>query len=713
MIRKHATLLLQTLYCDRQAGDPGKGNELYIIVDVDGSKTRYPSGNDVWHMASGNAASVDIEVEDITYLSVVEISLYEQDPAQDDFYGTQTIDRKSERDETNHGEIQWTGANSQFRMAYRVITDPIPTVRVLAIRCEQESAGMNQAVSDAVTGAASSACTAAGAVVMAVPIPGSDVLSLAFGAASWVLKGVNEFAQWMMDKIEGPDDVYIEHVAEYSTRGYGGSFFPPIEGSASTYPMSEGEEAHFEQKYGEYFRFPLDEGPVTIRFREHDAIKGDINLGTITIAPDELDEGENTGIGGTTCNGGVAKYDGPAVVEIADSYGERGGEGAVYQICYSVGTEDWCKPANAAGQGFPPSPPPSNWKKTPEVWVGGTATAPVLVSNGDGSFGLYQLESDYGATWIYTRYENGQWSGAEWSQWAFVAGLAALGGSERQTITCQISGTENSMLLSFEGMELENGITDLWLNQPSGLAVASWGPGRLDVFTTGTAKELLHYHSTDGGTTWDYFGTSHGGQMKDYPAAVSWGPNRIDVVVRGMDDKLWHIAWDGNQWTAWEGLGGQSINSAPTICSRGEGSLDVFARASNGKVLYRTFNDGAWAKDWTLLNSPPTDFTPAAAATGLSRLDVAIRGQDLQIYIATIDFDEYSKSAGPSRAAEAPEPAEETPEPPAEAPERKNMTFRYATSAKDGNRTIHSASFAEVCELRQKMLSKVSQQDED
>ena len=128
MIQKHAKLLLQTLYCDREAGDPGQGNEMFIKITVDGAVTRYPGGGNVWHMDTGSASSVDIEI-DVTYLSVVDIDLYEDDKVgSDECYGRQTITRKSERDETNHGELQWTsgGTNYEFRMTYRVITDPIP-----------------------------------------------------------------------------------------------------------------------------------------------------------------------------------------------------------------------------------------------------------------------------------------------------------------------------------------------------------------------------------------------------------------------------------------------------------------------------------------------------------------------------------------------------------------------------------------------------------
>ena len=147
------------------------------------------------------------------------------------------------------------------------------------------------------------------------------------------------------------------------------------------------------------------------------------------------------------------------------------------------GTEDWCKPANAPGQGYPPSPPSSNWIEYPELWIPSTATNPILVSNGDGSLGLYQLGSDSTATWYYTPYENGQWGSNKEGFWAYLLALAALGGSERQIIISQIMDY-NSVLMSFNGI-LSGGdgfIAYLWESQPRGLGIASWGPGRVDLF---------------------------------------------------------------------------------------------------------------------------------------------------------------------------------------------------------------------------------------
>ena len=59
--------------------------------------------------------------------------------------------------------------------------------------------------------------------------------------------------------------------------------------------------------------------------------------------------------------------------------------------------------------------------------------------------------------------------------------------------------------------------------------VASWGPGRLDVFARGSAHRLLDTWSGDGIGLgpFEWFA----GSLVAAPAAVSWGSNRIDVFV--------------------------------------------------------------------------------------------------------------------------------------------------------------------------------------
>jgi hypothetical protein len=117
--------------------------------------------------------------------------------------------------------------------------------------------------------------------------------------------------------------------------------------------------------------------------------------------------------------------------------------------------------------------------------------------------------------------------------------------------------------------------------------VASWAPGRLDVFVRGTDNALYHKFY-DG--SWHAF-AGLGGALTSSPTAVSWGPNRIDVFAKGDKSNLIHKWWDGNAWSGWEDLGG-SISSAPDVASWAPGRLDVFARGTSGELVSRAYQDG-------------------------------------------------------------------------------------------------------------------------
>ena len=47
-----------------------------------------------------------------------------------------------------------------------------------------------------------------------------------------------------------------------------------------------------------------------------------------------------------------------------------------------------------------------------------------------------------------------------------------------------------------------------------------------------------------------------GGVITSAPTVSSWQRNRLDVFARGTDGALWHIWWNGRNWSEWESLGG-------------------------------------------------------------------------------------------------------------------------------------------------------------
>ena len=160
-----------------------------------------------------------------------------------------------------------------------------------------------------------------------------------------------------------------------------------------------------------------------------------------------------------------------------------------------------------------------------------------------------------------------------------------------------------------------------WTSSPS---VASWAPGRLDVFIRGTDNALWHSFWT--GTAWSPF-ESLGGVLTSDPAAVSWGPGRLDVFVRGTDNQLWHKVYAG-AWSGWEPLGG-GLSSGPEVASWSSGRLDVFVQGTDNQ-LWHKFWSGSWS-GWEPLGGVLVS-DPGAVSWGRGRIDIFVRGTDNQAW---------------------------------------------------------------------------------
>ncbi|MGH7230343.1 MAG: hypothetical protein ACREJU_03180, partial [Nitrospiraceae bacterium] len=126
-----------------------------------------------------------------------------------------------------------------------------------------------------------------------------------------------------------------------------------------------------------------------------------------------------------------------------------------------------------------------------------------------------------------------------------------------------------------------------------GLAVAAWGPNRLDVFGVGTDGAMYH-KAWDGIWRPSPSGWEHlGGIFTSPPAVVARGPNRLDLFGLGTDRSLFHTAWTPNTgWTSWERLEG-AFTSPPAVVSWGPNRLDIFGVGTDGAMYHKAW-DGAW-----------------------------------------------------------------------------------------------------------------------
>jgi hypothetical protein len=145
-------------------------------------------------------------------------------------------------------------------------------------------------------------------------------------------------------------------------------------------------------------------------------------------------------------------------------------------------------------------------------------------------------------------------------------------------------------------------------------AVASWGPGRLDVFVQGAlgGNELDHIWFANG--QWSSGWENLGGILTSPPVVASPGSGRLNIFTRGTDGHLWGI-WFAGGWGGWGDVGcclaGDVTNSVAAI-SQAQLTLDVFVIGTLHDLYRKAYYNGGWA-GWQYLD-PPT-FTNIAATT--------------------------------------------------------------------------------------------------
>lgn len=89
-------------------------------------------------------------------------------------------------------------------------------------------------------------------------------------------------------------------------------------------------------------------------------------------------------------------------------------------------------------------------------------------------------------------------------------------------------------------------------------SIASWGPGRIDVFGRGLGDGVFHWSRNAGGS---FSGpNSQGGSIYGSPTAVSSGSERITVLgASAVDESMVSQSWLGSSWTSLRSIGGSYL----------------------------------------------------------------------------------------------------------------------------------------------------------
>jgi hypothetical protein len=168
----------------------------------------------------------------------------------------------------------------------------------------------------------------------------------------------------------------------------------------------------------------------------------------------------------------------------------------------------------------------------------------------------------------------------------------------------------------------------------SGVALTSWGSGRLEIFINAlrddNATALLHTWGDNGSWSgrWESLGT---GLWQGTPTAVSWGPGRTDVFMQGSSNDLIHKWFENGRWSSgWENLGG-TVTASPAVTSMRPGHLDVSLRGGleTGRALWHIwFADFNWSGFELLGGDLAEDRAIAAASRGDGFLDLFVYALD-------------------------------------------------------------------------------------
>jgi hypothetical protein len=164
----------------------------------------------------------------------------------------------------------------------------------------------------------------------------------------------------------------------------------------------------------------------------------------------------------------------------------------------------------------------------------------------------------------------------------------------------------------------------------SDCGACSDGSGNVYVFVRGSDGALWHK---------DYWGGkwhgwySLGGQLLPGtgPACCSWAAGTIDVFVTGTNKNVYHIRTSGGgKWGGWQNLGG-TTTSTPGCATPGSGSIALFVRGQNGALYVRGFGGGKWL-NWEELGGNMAAGTGPGACYTLGKYQVFVAGTTNDIY---------------------------------------------------------------------------------
>eukprot|EP00543_Licmophora_paradoxa_P007580 CAMPEP_0202454718 /NCGR_PEP_ID=MMETSP1360-20130828/12381_1 /ASSEMBLY_ACC=CAM_ASM_000848 /TAXON_ID=515479 /ORGANISM="Licmophora paradoxa, Strain CCMP2313" /LENGTH=356 /DNA_ID=CAMNT_0049074107 /DNA_START=341 /DNA_END=1411 /DNA_ORIENTATION=- len=347
------TLLINHIHCDHGTNEfPGTDEVFFRIkqwVNGDWSSdySEHYHTNPIRMNKSGDFDDYNVNIEiNVTYQEKILVELWECDKPNkggnhkdkyDKKIGYWILDRDIEIENTTGKKLDWYIKSVDYELQWRVLSKPVPAVRVLGVYCYESSKGIDSEVCDDICAAAEKACEIASDELKESKRPKAKAMSKAFGKAAEYMDAIDAVIKWIADVAEGDDEVYLQNVDEDTAAIEGGGFWPTE--SPGYQKMNKGDEVYFTSNADEteektYYRFPLDRGAVSIQFQEHDPTKSN-EMGLFTFDTEYYNKYADQGSQCLLCD--KAFYNGD-------------NQGAVYYLVASVGMEDFAKSARVSEQ---------------------------------------------------------------------------------------------------------------------------------------------------------------------------------------------------------------------------------------------------------------------------------------------------------------------------------------------------------------------------
>lgn len=119
---------------------------------------------------------------------------------------------------------------------------------------------------------------------------------------------------------------------------------------------------------------------------------------------------------------------------------------------------------------------------------------------------------------------------------------------------------------------------------------------------------------------------------RKFKGLISCSPriNQIDLFARAEDGELWWRTLVDSRWSDWKSLGGQGT-VAPAVTTSGDGRIDLFVIKSEPigtvrELLHKQFDGKEWSERWVprgrLQTDSPDQVMLAVAATGSNQIEI-------------------------------------------------------------------------------------------